>query len=213
MDLNVQFSWLQYCSVFSHPSMDIDFDVTPSHDMHEFESSLEKLHGINFSLKEQLEPMIFHEVEEVADVEMPSNESHQTDGELIENPDVGEPEDIVKSFDEEQTIEKLRGNSVPLKESPCRRICSDRAKGSQTDEVQIKNVDSGINAVGPEKFDKEQNVGSVDMEFPEMASSSNQITTKHFVPMTIDSKFTGGSGIFMTLSISFLPYLCDIFVE
>ncbi|KAL3526162.1 hypothetical protein ACH5RR_014534 [Cinchona calisaya] len=137
--------------LFSRHFMDIDLDVTPSRAMDDFDSRLEKLHGIRFSLEERLEPMIFHEAEKESGIDMPSNEGHQTDGEQIENPDSGELQCLVKSVDKEQSMENLSATSFPLEESLKPRIFSDRAKESQSDEDQIKNLDSGTNVVVPDE--------------------------------------------------------------
>ncbi|CDP16671.1 unnamed protein product [Coffea canephora] len=174
--------------VFSDHLMDIDFNITPLHDVHGLKSSLENLHGVRFSLEERLEPMIFHEAEKESGVEMPSNAGCQTDLEQMGNHDTGAMDDIVKSFGEEESRDKLCGTKKIISNS------DDGAKGCQIDEGQKKNLDSGINVVGPEKFNDKQNVEPEKMKFPEMAPLTDQITTKHPVSITIESKFTGGSG-------------------
>ncbi|KAL3526308.1 hypothetical protein ACH5RR_010964 [Cinchona calisaya] len=181
--------------VYSPHFMDIDTDVTPLSDMNELESRLKKLHGIRFSLEERLEPIMLLEAD------MPSNEGHQTDGELIQNLDTGAPAEIIRLLDKEKSMEKLRGTNFLLEESLGPRVFSDGGKESilylpsneehQTDGEQIKNLDSRINVMEPEtlirSFDKEQNLESEDMRLPKMTPATNQITAKHPMAITIDA--------------------------
>lgn len=199
--------------------MDIDLEITPSHDMNVLESNKEKLHGSRFSLEECLEPMMFHAAEKESGAHMPSNEGHQTDGEQIENPDAGKPGEIVNLLDKEQSMEKLRGTCLPLEESLEPKIYSNTGKESSVhfpsnEECQIdeeQNVESLVRS-----FDKEQNVESEEMRLPEMTSSPNEIAAKHPLSITIDtildSKLPGGSGIFMTI-FTLLLIMCCMFGE